>query len=447
MLGERIMALLSLKNLDGRMQEVVRGASTAFLIKILAAGVGFASNIVLARCLGAEGAGHYFLVLTVVTVAAVFGRMGLNNTILRFASANVSQGNWESVKGVYAKGIGFAVGASGLTGILMFVSAPVVAERLFNNPELTGLLRWMSLAAIPLAISALYAQLLRAVDNIRDAMMVLSAWVPLFFTVGTVALAPSFGPRGAVWAYILATVLTTLIAMWVWRRETPCLRGIKGHFETGELLASSIPLFFASCWQLIMQWCSNCFLGVWSTSADVGIFAVANRTASLTTLILVAVNSISAPKFAALYSRGDLSGLGRLARGSAKMMTIMSVPIIIPLVFAPGLVMGLFGPQFAGGGTSLALLALGQFVNVATGSVTAVLMMCGYERVANNIMAFSALCCVVANLALIPFWGVLGAAAATAITLIAQNLLGVVMVWRLLGIMTIPGLFSKRAQR
>lgn len=445
MLGERIMALLPFKHLDRRMQEVVRGAMTAFTIKIVAAGVGFASNIVLARCLGAEGAGLYFLVLTVVTIAAVFGRMGLNNTILRFASANVSQGNWESVKGVYTKGIGFSVGASGLMGILMVVFAPVVAQRVFNNPELTGLIRWMSLAVIPLSISALYAQLLRAVDNIRDAMMVLSAWVPLFFTVGTIALAPRFGTRGAVWAYILATVLTTLIGMWVWRRETPRLRGLKGHFETKELLASSIPLFWASCWQLVMQWSSNCLLGVWNSSADVGIFAVANRTATLTTLILVAVNSISAPKFAALYSRGDIVGLGHLARGSAKMMTIMSIPIIVPLVFAPGWVMSLFGPQFTVGAGALVLLALGQFVNVATGSVSAVLMMCGYERVANNIMAFSAVCCVVSNLVLIPLWGVVGAAAATGITLITQNLLAVAMVWRRLGIMTIPGLSIKKS--
>lgn len=440
MLSERIMALLRLKHLDLRMQEMIRGASTAFLIKVVAAGIGFVSNVVLARYLGAEGAGLYFLSLTVVTIAAVFGRMGLTNTILRFASVNVSQGSWDSVKGVYRKGIGFAVCASAVTGVLMFVLAPVLAERAFAKPELTVLLRWMSLAVIPVSVATLYAQLLRAVDNIRDAMLVLSVWTPLFFMGGIVALTPSFGAKGAIWAYCLAALLTTMIGAWVWYRETPQMRGVKGHFETRDLLASSIPLFWSSCWQLVIHWSSYCFLGIWGSPADVGIFAVALRTANLTSLILIAVNTVSAPKFAALYSRGEIEALGQMARAAAKMMTIMSIPIIIPLLLAPGLVMSMFGHQFVRGAGCLVLVALGYFVSVASGSVTAVLVMCGCERLSNNIMAISAVCCVLLNVLLIPFWGILGAAGATSLTLIVQNLLGVAMVWRRLGIMTIPGL-------
>ena len=45
--------------LESHMIEIVRGASVAFGMRILTAGLGFGLNVLLARLLGAEGAGVY----------------------------------------------------------------------------------------------------------------------------------------------------------------------------------------------------------------------------------------------------------------------------------------------------------------------------------------------------------------------------------------------------
>ena len=87
------------------MQEVVNGASVAFVIKVIGAGLSFGFNVLLARMLGADGAGIYFLALTVTTIATVFGRMGLDNALLRFTAANAAVGDWGAVKGIYRKGM------------------------------------------------------------------------------------------------------------------------------------------------------------------------------------------------------------------------------------------------------------------------------------------------------------------------------------------------------
>ncbi len=63
--------------LDEHMQEVIRGTGVAFFFKLIAAGLSFGFNVLLARLFGAEGAGIYFLALTVVTIGITVGKFGL----------------------------------------------------------------------------------------------------------------------------------------------------------------------------------------------------------------------------------------------------------------------------------------------------------------------------------------------------------------------------------
>lgn len=73
---------------DQQLLELLSGSSVALILKLIGAGLAFTFNVLLARLLGAEGAGVYFLALSVITVAVVFGRLGLDKTVLRLISAN-----------------------------------------------------------------------------------------------------------------------------------------------------------------------------------------------------------------------------------------------------------------------------------------------------------------------------------------------------------------------
>ncbi len=216
------------------------------------------------------------------------------------------------------------------------------------------------------------------------------------------------------------------------------MRGIVGHFDTKQMLASSMPLFWASLLQLITSWSSTFMLGIWRSSTEVGLFAVPNRTAMLITYFHIAVTSIAAPKFAALYSQGDIRALGSTARNSAKLVTLVAAPICAAFVIAPNLIMSIFGRQFSESGSVLVILTIGQFVNVATGSVQIALNMCGYERVMRNLTAACAVLLIGANALLIPPWGKVGAAIATSLTLIVQNLVAAWLVRLRIGVWTIP---------
>ena len=60
--------------LGGGMGAIVQDVSVAFGLRLLGAGLGFLFNLLLARFLGAEGAGVYFLAASVTMIAALVGR-------------------------------------------------------------------------------------------------------------------------------------------------------------------------------------------------------------------------------------------------------------------------------------------------------------------------------------------------------------------------------------
>jgi len=259
-----------------------------------------------------------------------------------------------------------------------------------------------------------------------------------FSLIGVCLLGHTWGVQGAVWSYNLAAFLAVLISLLLWRNATVRFKVKKEDCRMSTLLRSSIPLFWVSSMVVMLNWSATFFLGIWGTAEDVGIFSMASRTALLISLVRMAVNAISAPKFAALYAKGDMKTLSRIAVNSSIMMTLLAMPAFLILLFAPGWVMELFGSKFVGGANALIILAIGQFVNVASGSVQYLLMMSGNERMVRNDVFLTLAINIALNCLLTPRFGVIGAAVATATSMAMQNFVATYMVKSRLKIQTLP---------
>jgi len=74
--------------------ELVKGATSSFMVKVASAAVSLLFYLHLGRMLGADGAGIFFLTLTVLTIASVVARFGLENTLLRKAPQKAIGGSY-----------------------------------------------------------------------------------------------------------------------------------------------------------------------------------------------------------------------------------------------------------------------------------------------------------------------------------------------------------------
>ena len=115
---------------------------------------------------------------------------------------------------------------------------------------------------------------------------------------------------------------------------------------------------------------------------------------------------------------------------------------MIILVFSKQ-ILHFFGAEFIEGSTALIILAIGQLFNSFCGPVGNLLNMTGNHKEFRNVIFISLLINIVLNFVLIKDFGINGAATATTISLIAWNLLGVIIVKKKLHIYSYYNPFLK----
>ena len=415
--------------IDRHMQEVLRGSSSALIIRVLGTVLGFVVSVMIARLLGAEGSGIYFLTVSVVMIASTIGRLGFDNTVVRFIAAHASQKEWADVYFVYRTAIKITGFASAVLSVCLFVGASWLAIDVFGKPFMEVPLQIGAAAVLPFSLLVIYAECLRGLKKIPSSQWIKTVLISLgclLFLYPSISL---WSANGAVMSYVVAVIITAIVAWVLWKRVW--MGVAKGQHVssifTQKLLQSSWPLFAVMMTGLVMQQAATVFLGVWGSAEDVGVFNIANRVSALLLFPLMAMISILTPKFSEMYKNDEMSELKKLSRKSSRILMIFSVPIAVLVAMYSEWILGFFGAEFIKGQTVLIILLVGVVVNAAAGAVGNILMMSGNERDVRSITFIAALLTVVMLFFFIPVWGGIGAAVAVAIGISMQNIL---MVWR-----------------
>src|SRR5262249_690798 len=154
------------------------------LVKVAAAAATFGLSVVLGRKIGAAGTGVYYLAFNVISVAAVVGRIGLDNVVTRHIAGACAEGHWARASSVHRQGLLLSTMGAGVVRLVMYFSAPVIGSFVPSAPDTADTLRVMSLAILPTCLGAMYSQSLQAVRHISSAMAVRSLWVRVLTLIG-----------------------------------------------------------------------------------------------------------------------------------------------------------------------------------------------------------------------------------------------------------------------
>ncbi|HLY97390.1 MAG: oligosaccharide flippase family protein, partial [Sideroxydans sp.] len=195
------MKLAYFRKLDSHLREILSKGAVAFALKLTGAGLAFLFQVVIARQLGASGAGVYFLALAIIIPVVTAVQLGMDNIVTRFVAAHASENDWQRVKGVMHHAIRIVLAVALATSAALFFSADLLATNIFSKPELAAPLKLMVLFVAPFALMLIYAAALQGLKRSRDTMLMHSVLTPLFATAALIVLAPSFGTTGAILAY------------------------------------------------------------------------------------------------------------------------------------------------------------------------------------------------------------------------------------------------------
>jgi O-antigen/teichoic acid export membrane protein len=184
-------------------------------------------------------------------------------------------------------------------------------------------------------------------------------------------------------------------------------------------------------------------LGIYGTESDVGIYNVILKIGAFTHIILNAVNSIAAPKFAELHALNDQRGLAKVAIQTSKINFWASLPVFIAIIIFRRYILEIFGSEFAVAADLLLFTMIGQFVNIFSGSVGTFLNMTGHQNMQRTIVLVSTVINVIACMYFIPRYGLMGSVISSTIFLCLWNIMSLLYIKIKLNIQTFYFPFSK----
>ncbi len=423
---------------DSHFKVLLKGSSVTLILKIVGALSSYVFTLLVTRNFGASAMGTFALSLTVITIFSVVGRLGLDTALLKLISEHSSQGRWDTVRSIHSKALRMSLPLSFLLSVLLFFCSPPIATYVFHKEGLVPFLRLASFGIIPTVLIFLNSESLRGLKEIRDYAFLQLTGVFLFgaLLLGT-ALTIWEDNRLPLIAYLAASVIVATIGsiMFVKKADVQA-SSASPHMGYRELFDISMPMLLSSSMFLVMGWADTIMLGIFRSEREVGIFSVALKISTVTSLTLMAINSIAAPKFAELYSKGDMDGLQGIVRQSTRMIFWTSVPVLLCILLFPKIILGIFGEEFEAGVYALLLLAAGQFVNAISGSVGYLLQMTGNQKLFRNIILIAVVINIALNALLIQRYGINGAAVSSMISMIFWNLAAVFSIKKLLGLRT-----------
>ncbi|WP_029606360.1 lipopolysaccharide biosynthesis protein [Kozakia baliensis] len=333
-----------------RPRSVGKAATSGFIwlaVQSLAArGIGFVTQIILARLLMPADFGLIGLALTITAIANSLIGFGIDEVLLQ---RQKSIAYWEGP----AFWLSFGISVLGMLG--MFAIAPLAAHW-YNSPGLTGLIIAIALATPLRAIATVPTARIRAEMDFR--FLATYNTFDIFALQGLTVVFAAFGwgPYAFAVPYPIVGVLR---AVWFWRRSAP---GIKRRFRRVQLRYlfgnSSYVLGTRILTELIGQG-DYIVLGLIATKAQVGYYFFAFRFAAQPVRMLAGnVSSVVFPALAQYRAEPAVQTTKALSACSLLAYLVMPTCFLQAALSQPGLHL-LFGARWMNAVSYVTILSLG----------------------------------------------------------------------------------------
>lgn len=251
------------------------------------------------------------------------------------------------------------------------------------------------------------------------------------------ALTWGLGQAGFAGAYALPYVLSAAVALLLFHRSLPDIRGAFDWELTEEVTRYSLPFTITSLSGFVYR-SSDIFLILYFLdSTAVGIYGVAYAAVSFMGMFSTAFNFLGAPVASELESGGKVEEVMRVFRSVFRWLVVASVCALVPLaIFSTEFIMTIYESKYPSGGLPLAVLAVGFALKNVLNVHGPILEALGKSKILSFNSAAAAVSNVAPNIALIPRFGIVGAAVATSLSFLLRDGLAAIQTRHYLG--TVP---------
>lgn len=396
-----------------------------FVTRILGAGLSLIIHVLLARWAGPSVYGLYSYAIAWLSTLAIVVGLGFPEASLRFIPIYFQDKDWNPLYGIVQRG-------ERLTFLVSLVVSSVVTAGIWFFPFISSVstTKALLIAFWILPFSALvrfYTEACRAFDQIAAAYVLPRLLRPGIMIAGIVALTvlpfgTLTGPSvTALFGLAHIPIFMTQRRSFHRRLSENSPSNTAPQFQTRRWLRVAFPLLLVTGFTTLLRKTDLLLVGWLLDMRATGIYQAAVTVAAPVSFVLSAVNAVAAPRFARLHADNEHEKLRRFVRTLAHWLFWPSLGFAVIIAIGSTFFLRLFGPDFDHARIPLFLLILSHLVNAGSGSVGYLLNMTGHHVDSARVYGITVLVHIGISFIAISFFGLLGAAAATALSSLLWN--------------------------
>ena len=431
-----------------RMGSIGRQSAVYFAGTILTTAAGYFFRVYLARTLGAEGLGLYTLGMSMAGFLALFGVLGLPVAASRFVAEYSANRDYQRLGGLLRNGLLILVSANVVAGVVLLCAGPWVAVHFYHAPALRPYFWWFTLIMFFGSLTTYLGMTMAGYMDVSRRTLVTNFFgTPANMILAVTLISLGFGLAGYLAAQVTAGFFVVLLlAIYVWKHTPAEARRGGFSFALEKKVASfSAAAFSLAAVEFIMGQTDKIVLGYCLSAREVGIYSVAIALTTFVPVALQSVNQIFSPTIAELYASGSHALLQQLYSSLTKWVVALTLPLALTIILFAHPLLAIFGKAFEAGAAVLVICTCGQLINCGVGSVGYLLLMSGHQRELVKIQVCNATLMIATSSLLVPRYGMLGAALASAISIAVTNLWALFKVFHCLALFPYNSSFYKLA--
>ena len=378
--------------------------------------LGFIGRVAVARHLSVESFGDFNLGLSFAGLLSLVALLGLHQAVARTlaersdAAARRHLIRWTA---------GVTVTAAVVTSSLTYLLAGQIAS-LFDPVQAAELTVVFQMFSVTIGLTLLCTFIASIFQGFEDTVP--NAWINqavqpgAFLVFVYIFFYFHLELTAALLAWVVSNVVTfAALLVYAWRRlprHLPPVSSTPSGLPPG-LWTLALALWGVTTLTFVTGYADTLILGGFRPEVQVGIYSAVLTIGRLILVASGAVAFIFLPVAARLLGEGNVAAIRSTFTTTARWTLLFTVPLFFLFAFLPGdSLNAVFGSAYVSGGQALAVVSLCALISVAFGPVNAALAGMAMTRPLLIATAASAIGNIVLSFALIPPFGLMGAAVA-----------------------------------
>ena len=406
------------------LKKLLHGASVGFVLSFVAYVVMFFVKLFAARLLGSEQFGLFTFAQTFLSLGGMIVGLGIYGGVSRYIPYYKERGEHSLLRGYLRFVFTWPLVFSLVIGAIYVVFADSITA-FFDYPSSFKTALMIIGFAMPFrALSKTFINILAAekqilleqtLKNLANLVLLAGIGVIAFYDVSVLGLVVALG--------LSLVIISVLGAVFYFLYVNYGLSG-RSRGEHEEWLRFSLPLFFSGMLSFVVSWSDNIVIGKFLDPQSLGIYSIAFSMAAFINFFQSSFGTIFTPIISESHANEDHDKISFLFTKSAGWIFGFTLPFFLIMALYSEEILRLFyGAEYTAGFIPLIIIATGFVINVSLGLNRQILTV----HKETNFLFWNDVFIAGLNLGLnvwfISMWGIIGAAVATSLSMVLDNLI------------------------